>query len=157
MKKLFYYGLLIVIFVLTFNIGSTFAQDGGQPDLKLTELIVQKNTAPGMKILITDVVRNIGTGDAGASINMYYLKSATNPGAPIFLGRRYVSEIDADMANMGTAFLAMPSETKLLNKGWPVPGDYYIISVCDALNYIVESNENNNKMKRPIHIVDLTP
>lgn len=157
MKRAIYSGFLSMIFVLIVNIGTSFAQDGGLPDLKITELIVQKQTAPGMKILITDIVRNIGTGDAGASINRYYLKSASASGTPILLGRRYVSELDSGTANIGTVYLAMPSEAKLNEKGWPVPGDYYIIAVCDALNYITEANELNNKKKVGIYLVDLTP
>ncbi len=142
MRKFFYGCMVAMFFVLALNIGNTVAQDGDKPDLKFTDLIVQTQTAPGMKILITDVVRNIGTGDAGASINQYYLKPQTPlPGKPILLGRRYVSELDKKTANIGTTYLAMPSEAKLLEKGWPVPGDYYIIAVADSLNYIDESNE----------------
>ncbi|MGB9716611.1 MAG: CARDB domain-containing protein [Thermodesulfovibrionales bacterium] len=157
MKKVILMGFLMTILVFTTNMAVAVAQDGDKPDLIVTELIVQKETAPGMKILITDVVRNIGTHEAGASINRYYLKPQDSSCTPILLGRRYVSELDAGDANIGTTYLAIPSKEKLLEKGCPVPGDYYIIAVADAFNYVKEAKESNNKRKSPIHIVDLTP
>lgn len=158
MRKFLFVCLLVVTFILTMNIGNNLAQDGSLPDLKFTDLIVPTITAPGMKILITDVVRNIGTGDAGVSITRYFLKpqdSITYPGRPILLGRRYVSELDAGTANIGTTYLAMPSGAKLQERGWPVPGDYYIIAVTDSFNYIEEFIEKNNMIKRPIEFVYL--
>jgi subtilase family serine protease len=150
-----YFMAFVLVFVLTLGIGFT-GQAYGQPDLIVSELLVQSDAGAGFKISITDVTRNKGgTATLSASMTYYYIKAAGYPGR-ILLGRRYVPELASHTANMGGNYLSIPSKDALTGKGWPVPGNYYIVAVADALKYITESSETNNQRRASIYILDPT-
>jgi len=162
MKKVFFACVLIALFVVALNMGIALAAD---PDLRVTELLVNDSGATGIMIIITDVTRNIGTADAEAeSITGYYLKPAL-PGVcagqntvysgKILLAKRIVPELSAGEANMGTNYVKIPKKSVLLGKGWPVPGCYYIMAVADALKYITEIKEGNNTRKSLFSVGEL--
>jgi hypothetical protein len=161
MKKVFFACVLIALFVVALNMGIALAAD---PDLRVTELLVNDSGATGIKIFITDVTRNIGTAEASESITGYYLKPAP-PGVcagqdtvysgKILLAKRIVPELSAGEANMGTNYVGIPKKSVLIGKGWPVPGCYYIMGVADAFKYITEINEGNNTRKSLFSIDEL--
>ncbi len=154
MKKGFFWVLMMMLSLVTLGIGFSGQAYGLQPDLIVSELLVQSDAGAGFKIFISDVTRNKGTGDTlSASITNYYIKPVGYPGK-ILLGRRYVPELAPNTANMGGNYLAIPAKDVLTGKGWPVPGDYYILAVSDALKYIAEISETNNQRKAPIRILD---
>jgi len=151
-----YLMVLMMVFVLTVCIGFT-GQAYGQSDLIVSELLVQSDAGAGFKIFITDITRNIGdTATPSASMTNYYIKAAGYAGK-ILLGRRYVPEkLAPHTANMGGNYVPIPAKDVLTGKGWPVPGNYYIVAVADALKYITEIKEGNNQRKAMIYILDPT-
>ena len=163
MKKVFFAGVLIALFVVALNMGIALAAD---PDLKVTELLVTDTGATGIKIFITDVTRNVGDAEASESITRYFLRprssgpsceNTTDMGysGKVVFGKRLVPELAAGEANMGTNYVQIPKKAVLLGKGWPVPGCYYLIVEADAFKYVPEANEKNNKRKSLIYINDL--
>jgi hypothetical protein len=162
MKKVFFACVLIALFVITLNMGIALAAD---PDLKVTELLVTDTGATGIKIFITDVTRNIGTAEASETITRYSLRprsselceGSTDMGysGKVVLSKRIVPELSAGEANMGTNYVKIPKKAVLLGNGWPVPGCYYVIVEADALKYVTETNEGNNKRKSLIYIHEL--
>ena len=132
----------MMVFVLTLCIGLTEVQ--AAPDLIVSDLMVQDLTAAGVKIFITDTTKNVGS-IANATITRYYLSPTTAISGAVVLGNRYVPELGHDVSNMGSNYVQIPGDTD--------PGVYYIIAKADALNYVTESTESNNKRVKMIQIV----
>jgi len=145
MKKGVFAGVMMMVFLFTLAIGLTEAQ--ALPDLKVMSLTVQDFTAGGSKIFITDVTKNRGTSDAGASFTRYYLSNSTNLAGAVRLGRRYVPPLAPGAKNTGTNYVLIPDVA---------PGTYYIIAKADADNYVTESKEGNNKLSKSIVIYSMT-
>ena len=141
-----YLKVFIMVFALTLGIGLTEAQ--AVPDLIVTDLRVQDLTAAGIKIFITDTTKNVGTDSLAnrATITRYYLSTSPAIGDSIAtLGDRYVPELGLNESNIGSNYVKIPGAT--------APGNYYIIAKADALNYVPESKEGNNKRVAMIQIV----
>jgi subtilase family serine protease len=139
-----YLMVFIMAFVLTLGIGLTEAQ--ADPDLVVSDLMVQDYTAAGIKIFITDVTSNVGTTFANPTITRYYLSTDTTiSSSDVKLGDRYVPKLNQDVSNMGSNYVEIP--------GTVAPGLYYIIAKADALSYVLEpTKEGNNKRVKSIQI-----
>ncbi|MEW6682244.1 MAG: FG-GAP-like repeat-containing protein [Nitrospirota bacterium] len=104
------------------------------------DLVVQSVSAviSGGDVVVTDVVRNQGTGAAGAFAASYYF--AQDPNAPAngtLIGSRSVSGLAANGGyNGATTRFRVPNATPR--------GTYYVCAVADSGNAVTESNENNN-------------
>lgn len=146
MKKGYFAAVMIMLSIFTLAIGLTEAQ--AAPDLKVIDLIVQDYTAGGVKIFITDVTKNRGAAPAHASITSYYLSTNTTigPGDTI-LGKRYVPPLAPGASNTGTNYVLIPNKPA---------GSYYIIAKADALQYVTESKEGNNKRVKSIALYSST-
>lgn len=145
MKKGYFAVVMMMVFLFTLAIGLTEAQ--AAPDLKVMSLTVQDYTAAGSKIFITDVTKNRGTSDAGATFTRYYLSPNTTVAGAANLGRRYVPRLAPGAKNTGTNYVQIPDVAA---------GTYYIIAKADADNYVTESKEGNNKLVKSIVIYSST-
>lgn len=142
MKKGYFAAVMMMLCIFTLAIGLTEAQ--AAPDLKVMDLIVQDYTAGGSKIFITDVTKNRGADPAGVSFTKYYLSTNDTIGpSDKILGKRYVPALNPGASNTGTLYVLIPNVSA---------GTYYIIAKADALQYVTESKEGNNKMVKTIVI-----
>ena len=146
MKKGYFAVVMMMLSIFTLAIGLTEAQ--AAPDLKVIDLIVQDYTAGRSHIFITDVTKNRGADAAGASITRYYLSqdATIDPGDSI-LGMRVVPALDPGESNTGTNYVLIPNKPA---------GTYYIIAKADALQYVTESKEGNNKRVKSILLYSRT-
>jgi subtilase family serine protease len=140
-----YLMVLMMVFVLTLGIGLTEAQ--AAPDLTIVAdgLMVQDLTAAGVKIFITDTTKNLGSNTDQITITRYYLSPTTAISGAVVLGDRLVPGLGHDVSNMGSNYVQIPGDTD--------PGVYYICAKADALNYVAESTETNNKRCKMIQVV----
>ncbi len=112
----------------------------GGPDLIVwLDLPASATAAPlaaGSTISITDITKNDGTIEAGASTTKFYLSSDTTLDAgDIFLGSRAVTALAAGASSSVSTPLTLPVG---------IGGAYYIIAKADADNAVGEYNEGNN-------------
>jgi subtilase family serine protease len=117
------------------------------PDLVMQTAGLSSTTAPTAgSIAVTSKVKNIGTGNAGASQLSYYLSTnaSLNPNNDVLLTIDQVSVLNPNDTDNETATLTIPSGT--------AAGNYHILFVADALNNVNESDENNNVLAKAITV-----
>lgn len=115
------------------------------PDFDLTSLSAPATATAGSTILVTDGVKNVGLGTAGASATRYYLSLNTSLDASDILldAERVAPALDANATSTGSASVTLPVG---------LTGRYYVIAVADGTNVVAESNETNNALARVITI-----
>ncbi len=107
------------------------------PDLTMGVVSVPSTARAGGSVSITDVTRNIGEEDAGASTTSFYLSTnSTYENSGMLLGSRSVGALPSKTSSQGTTSVTIPAGT--------APGSYYIIAVADSGGVVAETNETNN-------------
>ncbi len=96
------------------------------------------NAAPGSQFPVTDTVKNIGRGTAGASTTRYYLSLDTtkSSGDKLLTGSRAVPSLAPGQTSTGTVTVTVPTST--------ATGDYYLLACADDTFVVTESNGGNN-------------
>jgi hypothetical protein len=115
-------------------------------DLIIASLsISNKKVAPGHVMSVSDTVKNVGAGGAGAStINFYLSTNKVLDPADAPLGGRAVLALPVSGRNSGTTSITIPSGT--------APGDYYVLAVADSGGLVAEKRENNNTQYKPLTV-----
>jgi PKD repeat protein len=127
----------ILLFIL-FLVAIVFpATSGGSPDLTVTYPVQfsPSSVTQGGSITVTWTEKNQGTGDAGPYGVGVYL-GVSEYGRDYLLGHFSRSGLGAGQSVSYTASFTIPQS---------VPeGSYYVTVFIDDINYVSESNENNN-------------
>jgi subtilase family serine protease len=107
------------------------------PDLIESGIVVPAVAGAGIALVVSDTVKNQGSGAAGASTTSFYL--STNyalDGNDVFIGSRSVPPLAAGVTSAASTPVVIPAGT--------VTGTYYVIVRADANDEVVESAETNN-------------
>jgi len=126
--------LLLILFLLAIVFP---AASGGSPDLTVTYPVQfsPSSVTQGGSITVTWTEMNQGTGDAGPYGVGVYL-GVSEYGRDYLLGHFSRSGLGAGQSASYTASFTIPQS---------VPeGSYYVTVFIDDINYVSESNENNN-------------
>jgi len=107
------------------------------PDLIESSVIVPTAAGAGAVLVVSDTVKNQGSGAAGASTTAFYFSTnlTLEPSDPL-IGTRVVPPLAASATSAASTSLTIPDGT--------ATGTYYIIVKCDANNDVLESAETNN-------------
>lgn len=115
-------------------------------DLITSSFTVPSSGAPGSTIVVTDTVKNVGTGTAGATTTRFYLStnSSLDSGDTLLAEGRAVPALDAGLTHSGQTTVTLPA-------GLPA-ASYYIIAKADGNADVPETSETNNWAARTIPI-----
>ncbi len=119
------------------------------PDLTVYSINVPVYGIAGQKISVSNTVKNLGVGVAPPSKLGLYL-SVTQTATPwtdnrsVFLGSRSVPSLKLNALSSATTTVAIPPTVPA--------GSYYLVAVADSGGVVVESNETNNTLAKPITI-----
>ena len=107
------------------------------PDLIESSVVVPAAAGAGAVLVVSDTVKNQGSGSAGASTTAFYLSSnaTLEPSDPL-IGSRVVPALAGAATSAASTSLTIPVGT--------ATGTYYIIVKCDANSDVLESAETNN-------------
>ena len=106
-------------------------------DLILTAVTAPAAAGAGDTVVVTDTTRNQGGADSPASSTSFYLSTNSQiDAADVFVGFRWVPELDAGMSNAGSVSVTIPGSTPA--------GSYYILAKADAEGAVAETSESNN-------------
>lgn len=115
----------------------TIVSDDVPPDLIVSALAAPAIAGANTTIVVTDTTRNQGAGPADASATAFYLSSNTLlEAADVPLGSRAVPALAIGASSSGSATLTVPAGT--------ATGTYFVLAKADAINAIIETQENNN-------------
>jgi subtilase family serine protease len=107
------------------------------PDLIESSVVVPAAGGAGAVLVVSDTVKNQGSGTAGPSTTTFYLSSnATLDTGDQLLGTRVVPSLAASATSAASTSLTIPDGT--------TTGTYYILVKADANNEVAESAETNN-------------
>jgi subtilase family serine protease len=107
------------------------------PDLIESSFVVPAVGGAGFALVVSDTVKNQGSGAAGASTTSFYLSTNFALDAnDVLLGSRSVPPLAANATSAASTSLVVPAGT--------VTGTYYVIVRADANEEVVESNDGNN-------------
>ncbi len=124
----------------------TIVSDDVPSDLVVSTIAAPSIGGANAAITLSDTTTNQGAGPADPSATAFYLSA--NPlldGNDVQIGTRAIPTLAAGASSSGTTSATIPAGT--------TPGIYYVIAKADAVNAIVESQENNNtKLSTPIMI-----
>ena len=115
------------------------------PDLTFLAVGAPSTAVAGSTISLTETVRNLGAGAAGASVVRFYLSTNTVLDAsdvPLD-GFRTVPVLDGGASSSGTTTVTLPAGRT---------GNLFILFVTDAGNSVAEASETNNLGARFIQI-----
>jgi subtilase family serine protease/methionine-rich copper-binding protein CopC len=120
-----------------------------QADLKVQTLNIPIAGYSGDEISVIATVINQGTDSAGNSTLKFYLSSDNLFNInDTYLGYTIIPILGAGATSNTTTTLTIPSCL--------ASGSYYLIAICDALNQVPETNENNNDLHQTILITNNT-
>jgi subtilase family serine protease len=87
---------------------------------------------------VTDITRNVGAANAGASTTRYYLSLDTirDAGDILLSGTRAIPPLTPGASSTDTVTVVIPSGT--------AAGTYYLLACADDLGVVTETNESNN-------------
>jgi subtilase family serine protease len=107
------------------------------PDLIESSVIVPTAAGAGVALVVTDTVKNQGSGAAGASTTSFYLSlNVALDASDKFLGSRSVPALAVGATNSAATSLVIPPDT--------ATGAYFILVSADSANSVAESAETNN-------------
>ena len=120
------------------------------PDLVILSLGAPASAGAGTTIVVTDTTRNAGGGTAATSTTRFYLSSnSVLDGGDVLLASRSVPALASGASNAASTSLTIPATT--------AAGIYHLIAAADADGAVVETQESNNTLSRPLQIgSDLT-
>ena len=121
------------------------------PDLIVSAITGPSVAGAGGSIVVTDTVKNQGSGDASPSVTRFYfsMNYAVDEGDTLLAGARSVPLLAAGATSAGSITLTLPAD---------IPGGtYYIIGEADAGRVVAETQEGNNTRSYSIRVgPDLT-
>ena len=96
------------------------------------------NTLSGGSFRATDITRNVGAANAGASTTRFYLSLNTirDAGDILLSGVRSIPPLAPGASSTATVTVFIPSGT--------AAGTYYLLACADDLGVVSETNESNN-------------
>ena len=107
------------------------------PDLVESATVIPTIAGAGFPLIISDTVKNQGSGAAAPSTTSFYLSTNfSRDASDKWLGSRNVPALAAGAINAGTTTVTIPADTAL--------GQYFILVSADDTNAVVESAETNN-------------
>jgi subtilase family serine protease len=107
------------------------------PDLIESSAIVPTAAGAGFPLVVSDTVKNQGSGPAGASTTSFYLSTNFSLDASdVLIGTRSVPALAAGATHSATTTVTIPAETQF--------GTYYLLVSADSANVVNESAETNN-------------
>jgi subtilase family serine protease len=123
---------------------------GVGPDLVESSIAIPAVGGAGIAISVLDTVRNMGTGQAGASVTAFYLSvNSILDSADVPLGTHPVPALAAGETHPATTSLQIPAGT--------ITGTYIVLVKADANGDVSEVRETNNVTYSTIRIgADLT-
>jgi subtilase family serine protease len=91
----------------------------------------------GFPLVVSDTVKNQGSGPAGASTTSFYLSTNFSLDASdVLIGTRSVPALASGATHSATTTVTIPAETQF--------GTYYLLVSADSANVVNESAETNN-------------
>jgi subtilase family serine protease len=115
------------------------------PDLDITAFSVPSVAVVGQSFSVTDTTKNVGGGDAGASLTQYYLSANTVVDASdTLIGSRSVPALAGGAISSGAATVTIPAGTGT--------GYWYVVAKADGPNAVTETTETNNTYARRIRL-----
>jgi subtilase family serine protease len=120
------------------------------PDLVESSIAIPAVGGAGIAVSVLDTVRNMGTGQAGASVTAFYLSmNSILDSADVPLGTRNAPALAGAETHQATTSLQIPAGT--------ITGTYILLVKADANNDVNEVRETNNVTYSTIRIgADLT-
>jgi subtilase family serine protease len=119
----------------TNNLGLAMVRIG--PDLNVSAFTGPSSAQAGATITVTDAIKNLGGGTAGASATRFYLSTnASFDASDTPLGARAVGTIDPGATDSGSMALTLPANL--------ATATYFLIAVADGDAEVPETNEANN-------------
>jgi hypothetical protein len=107
------------------------------PDLIESSVIVPTAAGAGVALVVTDTVKNQGSGAAGASTTSFYLSlNVALDASDKLLGSRSVPALAVGATHSAATSVVIPPDT--------ANGSYFILASADSANAVVESAETNN-------------
>jgi subtilase family serine protease len=107
------------------------------PDLNVSAFTGPSSAQAGATITVTDAIKNLGGGTAGASATRFYLSTnASFDASDTPLGARAVGTIDPGATDSGSTALTLPANL--------ATATYFLIAVADGDAQVPETNEANN-------------
>jgi subtilase family serine protease len=96
------------------------------------------NTLSGGSFRVTDITRNVGAANAGASTTRFYLSldAIRDAGDILLSGARWIPPLAPGAFSTDTVTVFIPSGTPA--------GTYYVLACADDLGVVAETNESNN-------------
>jgi hypothetical protein len=124
------------------------------PDLTVSSMTVPTYGVVGQKISVSNSVKNVGVAvSAPCKLGLYLSTTQTTTpwkdSRSVFLGSRNVPSLKLNaVSTVGTKVTIPPT----------VPGgSYYLVAAADSGGSVVESNEGNNVLAKPITIYAARP
>ena len=107
------------------------------PDLVESSVVVPTVAGAGAVLVISDTVKNAGSGGAGPSTTAFYLSTngTWEAGDPL-LGTRPVPSLGTNATSVASTPVTIPEGTET--------GSYYILVRADVNNEVAENAETNN-------------
>jgi subtilase family serine protease len=115
------------------------------PDLTFVAVTAPGSAVSGTSITVNETVRNIGAGDAPATVVRFYLSnnSVFDAADVPLAASREVPALASNTQSGGATSVPLPSGTT---------GSFYLLVVADGTNAVAESSEGNNVTPRLIQI-----
>jgi len=144
-KSSFIWSSVIVLTVMAIGMSPSPAT-GGNPDYKAKIISAPTNGTRGQPINVTLCTTNAANLDKAitSSSTRFYINTTSNFAGATELTNHTVLALLAKKWTNWTANVTIPAGQAL--------GTNYLIGVCDKLNTVTESNENNNTNSVPITI-----
>jgi subtilisin family serine protease len=96
------------------------------------------NTLSGGSFRVTDITRNVGAANAGASTTRFYLSldAVWSTGDVLLTGTRSIPPLSVNAWSSNTVTVFIPAGTPA--------GTYFLLACADDLGVVAETNESNN-------------
>ena len=128
-----------VVSEISENNNVRFGQVRVGPDLSVAAVNAPAIATAGGPITVTDTTKNVGGGNAPASVTRFYLSTnVTFDAGDVLIGSRTVSALAASASSNGSTSVVVPAGT--------ATGTYYLFAVSDGTAVITETNESNNAL-----------
>ena len=132
---LFLCGAVSAASTTTIENNKTLVSSAYTKDLVVSYITVPKAVYKGKKIIVPNIIKNIGNRNATGFWVNYYIKSSYT--GPIkYIGHRYITGLKAGSSNYQHTILTIPTTVGT--------GGYYMVAYTDATKKIRETNEFNN-------------
>lgn len=128
---------------IAYTVGSTssatvtIVSDDLPPDLIVVSVSAPAMAGAGTDIVVTDTIKNQGTGSSLASTTGFFLSTNLNvDAADVFLGTRQVPPLSVGATDVRSTTLRIPVSM--------ATGSYYVLAKADSEGAVPEDKETNN-------------